>query len=116
MAASSSRGDDLRALFYFRFYFVSFLFCIFVENIKISAFSDICNPQMAHFIEIFPIYITYSITLLLMTWRRRVPEKQQPWYWPTHPGIFQFQSHGAMVYVKTVRGIAHRYSAKHKID
>ena len=41
MAAILSRGDDLRPSFYFRFYFVSFLFCICVENIKILVFSDI---------------------------------------------------------------------------
>ena len=30
-----------------------------------------------------PIYSTQSISLLLMSWRRKEPGHQQPWYWPS---------------------------------
>ena len=34
-------------------------------------------------------HLTWSISWLLMTWRRQEPGHQQPWYWPSCPGIFQ---------------------------
>ena len=30
-----------------------------------------------------PTYSTYSISWLLMSWRRKEPGHQQPWYWPS---------------------------------
>ena len=30
-----------------------------------------------------PTYSTYSISLLLMSWRHKEPWHQQPWYWPS---------------------------------
>ena len=40
-----------------------------------------------------PVYPTWSIPWLLMPWWRKEPGQQQPWYWPSSPGIFQFQHH-----------------------
>ena len=31
----------------------------------------------------WPAYSTYSISWLLMSWRRKEPGHQQPWYWPS---------------------------------
>ena len=36
-----------------------------------------------------PVYSTYSIEWLLMTWRRKEPGHQQLWYWPRLPWIIQ---------------------------
>ena len=30
-----------------------------------------------------------SIPWLLMSWRRKEPGHQHPWYWPSYPGIFR---------------------------
>ena len=34
---------------------------------------------------------TESISLLLMTWRRKEPGHHQPWYWPNMPRILPYQ-------------------------
>ena len=36
-------------------------------------------------------FILQSIPWLLMSWRRKSPGHQLLWYWPSSPGIFQFQ-------------------------
>ena len=37
--------------------------------------------------QYLPTYSTQSISLLLMSWRRKEPGNQQPWYWPSKTEI-----------------------------
>ena len=55
-----------------------------------------------------PIYRAYSIPWLLMAWQHKEPSHQQPWYWPSYPGIFWFQ------HLKVKPSNAHWFSRKIK--
>ena len=39
-------------------------------------------PKILSQVRPGPTYSTHSISLLLMSWRRKEPGHQQPWYWP----------------------------------
>ena len=62
-----------------------------------APFLSFLNSDMAQVVEILPCerqgpgYPIYSITWLLMSWQRKEPGQQQPWYWPASPRIFWSQ-------------------------
>ena len=66
------RGKFFRGNINIYFHFVSFLRIDMTQVLKIL-------PQVRE----GPIYSVYSISWLLMTWRRKEPGHQQPWYWPS---------------------------------
>ena len=37
------------------------------------------------------VYITQAVLWLMIAWRRKETRHQQPWYWPSYPGIVQLQ-------------------------
>ena len=45
------------------------------------------------------LYSQYS--WLLMAWRQKEPEHQQPWCWPSYPKIFGFNSEGLKLLLMT---------------
>ena len=47
------------------------------------------NPVMKSFLmeEKWPVYPTESITWLLGSWWHKTQGQQQPWYWPSSPGV-----------------------------
>ena len=60
------------------------------ENINIySHFMSLLHIDMTHVLKIHPqvrpgpTYSTWPISWLLMSWRRKEPGHQQPWYWPS---------------------------------
>ena len=62
----------------------------FRENINIYLhFMSFLHTDYTQVVEIpprvrqGPAYSTYSISWLLMSWRRKEPGHQQPWYWPS---------------------------------
>ena len=57
---------------YIYLHFVSFLHIDTTQIVEIL-------PQIRQ----EPTYSTQSISLLLMSWRRKEPGHQQPWYWPS---------------------------------
>ena len=73
---SFSTINPLRAKFFWGniniyLHFMSFLHIDLTQVLKIP-------PQ----VRPGPIYSTQSISWLLMSWRRKEPGHQQPWYWP----------------------------------
>ena len=52
-------------------------------------FMSLLHINMTQVLKILPqirpglTYSTYSISWLLMSWRRKEPGHQQPWYWPS---------------------------------
>ena len=62
----------------------------FRGNINIYLhFASFLHINMAQVVEILPqirqepTYSTWSVSWLLMSWRRKEPGHQQPWYWPS---------------------------------
>ena len=71
-------GLTLYVLFFFReniniyLHFMSFLHTNKTQAVEIP-------PRVRH----GPAYSTWSISWLPMSWRRKEPGHQQPWYWPS---------------------------------
>ena len=61
-----------------------------LENIKIIFAFFIIFQKWNGTCSWYPIMWT-TLLWLLISWRRKVLGHQQPWYWPSCPGVFRFQ-------------------------
>ena len=69
-----------------------YVLIFFRGNIKIYLhLMSYLHTNKTHVVEIpprvRPAYSTQSISWLLMSWRRKEPGHQQPWFWPSKTGL-----------------------------
>ena len=93
----------------------AYLFCNWLAKVTLGTLHLLSKMQkylyflqslttvMTQVVQIFhlgsrrPIHPTWSMSWLLMTWRRKSPGHQQPWHWPTSPEYSSFSTRRTII-------------------